>query len=290
MINLVRVSRPLYLLLAALAYLLGAGLADYLGNPHAAAPFWLGLASILLALVAMFLLSEVFRPFADPILPDETLAKRRSLRDQMLYVSVIALGLLLVAIFVIHNGGHLSPSAILYYFILLGLSLVYGVPPFRLVNRGFGEVILAVQLAYVIPSLAFLLQAGAYHRLLAMVVFPLMALALAAMIVLDFPRYARDRKYNRGTLLVRLGWERAVPFHNILILAAYLILLAAPIFGISLALVWPGFLTLPFAILQIFSLRSIALGGKPIWTLLTVTAIAVFGLTTYFLTLTFWLR
>ena len=39
------------------------------------------------------------------------------------------------------------------------MKSTYGVPPFRLVNRGFGEVVLAVQLAYVIPSLAFLLQA-----------------------------------------------------------------------------------------------------------------------------------
>ncbi|MGE5250787.1 MAG: hypothetical protein ACM3QS_11305 [Bacteroidota bacterium] len=290
MINLLRISRPLYLVLAVLAYFLGIGLADYLGNPHAAVPFWLGLASTLLALIAMFLLAEVFRPLADPILPEETPARRKSLRDQMLYVSLMALAVLLVAIFVIHNSGHLSASAALYYFLLLGLALVYGVPPFRLVNRGFGEVVLAIQLAYVVPSLAFLLQAGTYHRLLAMMVFPLTALALAALIVLDFPRYAGDRKYNRGTLLVKLGWERVVPFHNFLVLAAYLILLAAPLFGISLAVVWPAFLSFPFAVLQILSLRSIALGGKPIWALLTVTAIAVFGLTTYFLTLTFWLR
>ena len=43
-------------------------------------------------------------------------------------------------------------------------------------------------------------------------------------------------------------------------------------------------------ILQIILLRHISLGGKPNWTLLTATALAVFGLTTYFLTLTFWIR
>ena len=48
--------------------------------------------------------------------------------------------------------------------------------------------------------------------------------------------------------------------------------------------------TLPFALLQILSLRNIALGGRPIWLLLRVTAISVFSLTAYFLTLTFWLR
>jgi hypothetical protein len=55
-------------------------------------------------------------------------------------------------------------------------------------------------------------------------------------------------------------------------------------------LIAPAFLTLPFAIFQIIQLRAIANGNPPNWRLLTSTALAVLGLTTYFLTLTFWLR
>jgi len=290
MVNLLRLLRPLYLLLGALTYILGVGLAAYLGNPYDALSFWLGLVSTLLALVSMFLLSEVFRPLIDPILPDETPAVRRSLRDTMLYTSVACLTASVVSVFIIYNSGHLSSFALLFIVLLLVLVISYAVPPLRLVNRGFGEIVVALHLAYLIPSVAFLLQASRYHRFLAMIVFPLTALALASFIVLDFPSYARDRKYNRGTLLARIGWERAVLMHNLLTVVAYLILLAAPLFGISLALIWPGFLTLPFAIFQIVSLRNIAQGGRPIWNMLTVTAVAVFGLTAYFLTLTFWLR
>ncbi len=123
-----------------------------------------------------------------------------------------------------------------------------------------------------------------------MLVFPLTLLALACFLVLNFPTFARDRKYNRGTMLVQMGWQRALPLHNILIGVAYIVLLAAPLFGVSLAVIWPAFLTLPFAILQVFLLRNIAQGGRPIWMLLSATATAVFGLTAYFLTLTFWLR
>jgi hypothetical protein len=65
---------------------------------------------------------------------------------------------------------------------------------------------------------------------------------------------------------------------------------SATLLGFSLKLIWPAFLTLPFAIFQIFQLRAIALGGRPNWVLLTATGLSVFGLTTYFLTLTFWLR
>ena len=109
-------------------------------------------------------------------------------------------------------------------------------------------------------------------------------------IVMDFPSYAADSKYNRGTLLTRLGWERVVPLHHLFVLLAYLFFAASPLFGLSLSLLWPAFLTLPFALFQIFQLRSIALGGAANWTLLSATALSVFGLTAYFLSLTFWLR
>jgi hypothetical protein len=91
-------------------------------------------------------------------------------------------------------------------------------------------------------------------------------------------------------MLRLLSWERAVPFHNSLIVTAYVLFFAPTLLGISLSLIWPAFLTLPFAIFQIVQLRAIALGNRPNWPLLTATALAVFGLTAYFLTLTFWLR
>jgi 1,4-dihydroxy-2-naphthoate octaprenyltransferase len=290
MIHLFRLSRPLYLLVAALTYCLGVAVSGYLGNRLMAIPFWLGLIAVLLAQASMFLLAEVFRSLADPILPEETFSARRSLRSNLLYTAVLNLAALALIAFAINNTGHLSQLALLFLFLSLLSVLLYGVPPFRLVDRGFGEVLLAIQLAYVVPGIGYILQTGEYHRLLAMVVFPLTGLALASLIALSFPTYVQDRKYNRGTLLVRIGWERAVPLHHILIAAAYVILLTAPFFGISLALLWPAFLTLPFALLQIISLRSIALGGRPIWAMLRVTAAAVFALTAYFMTLTFWLR
>jgi hypothetical protein len=79
-----------------------------------------------------------------------------------------------------------------------------------------------------------------------------------------------------------------VPLHHSLIAFAYVTFAFTYFFGYSV--IWAALLTLSFAILQIILLRHISLGGKPNWTLLTVTALAVFGLTTYFITLSFWLR
>ena len=288
--NLLRLSHPLHLLLAALTYVLGVSIAGYLGKPFHLDLFWLGFVGIILAQASMSLLAEVFRPANEPIIPDETRLERKSIRDAALYVSAAALAANAVIAFTLYLNNRLHLSSFIFLALSLLIVLAYSVPPLRLLNRGFGEFLLAAHFGYVIPSIGFLFQAGDYSRLLGVIVLPLTALAFAYFIIPDFPAFASDQKYERGTLLRRLGWERVVQLHHSLILAAYLLFAAAPLSGFSFALLWPAFLTFPFAVFQIILLRNIALGGRPNWTLLTSTALSVFGLTAYFLTLTFWLR
>jgi 1,4-dihydroxy-2-naphthoate octaprenyltransferase len=287
---LLRLSRPLYLLLAALTYGLGAGIARYLGNPQISTVFWLGLIVVLLAQTSMSLLAEVFRPANEPIIPGETPSERRAIRDAALYVSVAGLAAEAVIAFLLFKDGHLLFPALLFLGLSLLVIIVYSVPPLRLFDKGFGELLFSMHLAYVAPSIAFLLQAGRYHALVSVATIPLTLIALAMLLAIDFSSYSGDLKYERRTLLARLGWERAIPLHHVLVLGAYVLFAAAPLLGFSLRLLWPAFLTLPFALLQIFWLRNIALGAKPLWTLLIANAIAIFGLTAYLLTLTFWLR
>ena len=286
---LLRLSRPLHPLLAALTYSLGASLADYLGKPFLANSFWLGLIVVLLAQTSMSLLSEVFRLDAEPLLENETRIQRQTLRNNTLYVSVTFLTVIAVIVYLLFANKQLPLASFLFLLLSFLITLTYSIPPFRFVNRGLGEFLLAAHLAYVIPSIAYTLQTGETHRFLSLTV-PLTFLALAYFIVMNFPSFATDRKLDRITFLTRLGWERVVPLHHIFVLFAYLLFLTTPAFGLSLTLIWPAFFTFPFALFQIFQLRNISLGLPPNWTLLTATSLAVFGLTTYFLTLTFWLR
>ena len=235
----------------------------------------------------MSLLSEVFRFDTEPLAENETRRGRIAIRNNALYISIASLTANAVIAFILFNNGHLSMSAALFLLLSLVLILVYSLPPFR--NRGFGEFLLAAHIAYVIPSLAYLLQADETHRLLVTTI-PLTFLAFAYFMVMDFPAFASDQKYNRTTFLTRLGWERVVPLHHVFVLFAFVFFALTPALGIPLVLIWPAFLTLPFALFQIFQLRALALGGPANWPLLTATALSVFGLTTYFLTLTFWLR
>lgn len=290
LLTILRLARPLQLMLAALTYVLGAGIARYLGHPQLPTVFWLGLLGVVFAQASMSLLVEVFRPINEPIVGGETPIERREVYEAALYVSVACLAAASFVAVLLFKDGDLKPPALVFLGLSLVTIIIYSVPPARLFDKGFGELLLALHLAYIIPTISFLLQVGDYHRLLNAVIIPLTFLAFATFLALDFPTYADDLKYERRTLLMHIGWERAVPLHHGLIIAGYGLLALTPLLGFSLALLWPAFLTLPFAVLQIFWLRNVALGAKPIWTMLTANAISIFGLTAYFLMIAFWLR
>ena len=238
----------------------------------------------------MNLFAEVFRPHNEPLVVGETPKQKETLRNNLLYVSTAFLAVSVIFSYLLLTNYQLSISA--FYFLLLTfiLILAYAIPPFRFINRGFGELILAVQIAYLIPSIGFLLQANEASRLLTVLIIPLTSLALAYFLILNFPSFADDQKYERGTMLRLLTWQHAVPLHHSLIVFSYVVFSLAPLFGFSFNLIWTAFLTFPFAIFQMIQLRSIANGSPPNWRLLTSTALAVFGLTVYFLIMSFWLR
>ncbi len=286
---MLKLIRPLHLLLAALTYSLGASIADYLGETFRAGPFWLGLLGVLLAQLTMSLLPEIFRLDVEPLAEGETRSQRQILRNNLLYISLASLTSLALIFYALFATDQLPPSSFLILGLSLAIILVYSIPPFRLSNRGFGELLLAIHLAYVIPSIAFILQSGDTHRFLALTI-PLTFLAFAYFLVTNFQSFAQDQKYRRVTFLTRLGWERVVPLHHIFVVFAYIFFLAMLPFGLPLSVLWPAFLTFPFAVYQIIQLRNIALGLPPNWTILHATALAVFGLTAYFLALTFWIR
>ncbi len=291
LLAILRLARPLWLMLAALTYVLGTAIARYLGKPQTPVVFWLGMVGVLMAQASMILLAEVFRPANEPLVqPEESPEERRAIYDGALYVAIAALAAASFIAVLLFQEQKLGPPALAFMGISLLVIILYAVPPLRLVDKGLGEVLLALHLAYVIPSIGFLLEAGDYHRLLNAVIVPLAFLAFAAFLALDFPTYAEDLKYGRRTLLAHIGWERAVPLHDGLIVVGYVLFAVTPLLGFSLSLLWPAFLTLPFAVLQIFWLRNIALGARPIWSMLTANAVSIFGLTAYFLMIAFWLR
>lgn len=282
-------SRPLLLALAALTYILGIGIGRYLGLAENLLIFGLGFGWVILLQLAMNLLAVYFRPFNEPLIDEETIVERNWLRAAAFQIVVVALGAVaLLTVFLFQNG--FAPPAIIFATLILLVSLAYALPPLRWITNGYGELTLAILLAALIPAFAFTLQAGEIHRLLGAVAFPLTALTLAFFLILNFPSFAEDTKYERRSLLMRIGWERAVPLHHFLILSAYLLFAAMPLIGFPWAVIWPVFLVMPFALFQIYWMQQIALGASPNWKFLIALATTVLGLTTYILTITFWIR
>ncbi len=285
-----KLSRPVQLLLASLTYVLGAGIAHYLGQPVRFASFGLGLLAVLFLLIAAFLFAEYFRLPMMPLAQGETPRQKESFRVTLLQVSYASLTLSAVAILTLLLTHSLNSFAGILLVLAIIFMLAYAIPPMRLSDAGYGELVLAVTLGTLIPALAFLLQYGQLHRLLSFTTFPLTLLALVYLLVCNFPGFATDLKLGRRTLLTRLTWQRAIPIHHFLILAVFLLFAAAPFLGYPWGLVWPVFLALPFAVIQMIWLQRIANGGRTLWSFLTALAGATFGLTAYLLALTFWIR
>ena len=282
-------SNPLLLTLAALSYTLGTGIARYLGRADNPLNFWLGFSWLILLILAMNLLTVYFRPHNEPILPEETLKERNWARAALFQFSVALLGgvaLLTIALF--QSGINLT--AIIFAAIIFILALIYALPPMRVVTSGFGEQLLAILITIFVPAFSLSLQMGDVHRLLSAVVSPLALLAIAAFLVLNFETYKDDLKYERGSLLLRLGWEHAIPLHHILILIAYFLFAALPFFGFPRALFMPAFFVAPLALFQIYWMQRIAQGAPPNWKFLKILAYSVIGLTLYIFTITFWTR
>jgi 1,4-dihydroxy-2-naphthoate octaprenyltransferase len=188
------------------------------------------------------------------------------------------------------SQGVLSSTTLFIMVLIFVGTFFYSVPPVRLASTGYGELTTSILVANLLPALAFLLQTGELHRLLAMSTFPLTALHLAMMLAFELPDYANDLKYDKNTLMVRLGWQRGMTLHNALILCAYLLLALAVSFGLPLSIAWPSFLTLPIGLLQIWQMRRVADGAKPNWMTLTITPMVLFAAMTYLLAFAFWTR
>jgi 1,4-dihydroxy-2-naphthoate octaprenyltransferase len=285
-----KLARPLLLLLASMTYSLGAGISRYLGHPVQPAAFGLGLLVVLAIQAAAYFLAEYFRLPLAPLAKDEKPRDREFLSISLFQSSIALLTASGAIILTLLIARLLPLPAGIILALIIFLFTAYAVPPMRLSEAGYGELVQAVALGTLFPDMAFLIQFGEFHRLLTFATFPVTLLALANLLANDFSTFATDQKLARRNLLTRLTWQRAIPIHHLLILVSFLFFALSPLLGFPWGLVWPVFLALPFAVIQIAWLQRIARGGRTSWSFFVPLSVAVFGLTVYLLALTFWIR
>jgi 1,4-dihydroxy-2-naphthoate octaprenyltransferase len=293
----VHFARPWSLLASILTYFLGAGIAKYLGYTLYGSRFWTGLMVTLLLLLASYFL-KLYYDLIDAGSPLRRMQKGidelepsilpRMPRQSVLFISftVLTAAAALTAL-LIGQGAIKFPAMVILASAFL-LAFFFGVPPFRLAYRGYGELTEAVLIANLFPALAFILQTGDLHRLLPMVTFPLLAFYLAMRLGQSLETYLVDQTLSRRTMMLVIGWQRGMQLHNLLILLGYLLLAVAAAFGLPWSLTWPGLLTLPLGLFQIYQINQISGGAKPGWRILRLTTAATFGVTVYLLSLAIW--
>jgi len=136
-------------------------------------------------------------------------------------------------------------------------------------------------MAGLIPTFCFALQTGELHRLLLMTTTPLVALHFATMIALELPNYASNIKWDKRTLMVRLGWVTAMRLHDLAILFAIVSFTVASFNGLPRRVTIGALIALPLAAAQIWQMDRIRRGYPARWRTLTNGALGLFGLTAY---------
>ncbi len=292
----IRLARPHFLLGGILLYALGVGIVHYLGLPVHWNVYILGqIWGTMLQLGTQFL-NEYFDAPADNENDNRTwftggsgsLGEGKLPRPVALWAGLACLAVSASFTALLVATTHLSSAAVVVMILIFIASISYAVPPIKLESSGYGELVTAIIVANLVPGFAFLLQVPDLQRVLAMATFPLTPMALAMLLAIDFPDYGNDIKFDKRNLLVRAGWQAGMMMHNVFIILSYLLLVVAIFTGLPFSIALPFFFTLPVGFYQIYQMNRIAAGAKPNWNLLIFTAIALFMVSSYLLTFSFW--
>ncbi|RLD07395.1 MAG: hypothetical protein DRI65_04785, partial [Chloroflexota bacterium] len=248
-LDLVQHIRPLHLMTLIVLYFLGVGFGRYLGQRIDLAPLLLGLFWILILSIGLNFMGDYFQtPFDWGWVrkkQGENDSQEKDRDEVLLYISVasLAVGAVLTVILGVFGSLSLSSGLVMAsYFLLYCLIIIPGI---SLDLSGIGEFFTSIILVVLPPAIGYLLQAGEFHRFLYLGIFPLFPLHLAVILVLRLKTYPVDIRKDRKTLLVRLGWQRGVYLHNLMVLSGFLLFGVALIFGMPFRLILPVFFTLP---------------------------------------------
>lgn len=294
----IKLSRPLPILGVFLTFGLGTGIARYLGSSIDWDVYLLGQVWVTLLQLSMHYLGDYFAHPADTANTRRTPFSERSdaigpgrlPRSLALWAGISGLSISAsLTVLLLRTIGS-SPAVLLMMLLIFIGVLSYSIPPLKLASSGYGELLMSILVTSLVPALAYLLQSGEWSRLLPMATFPLLLLHLAMMVAFEFPDYAADAKYEKPTLLVRLGWQRGMQLHNLLLLGGFGLLGVAWALGLPYLIVGPALFVLPVAAFQIWMMNRIEDGARPNWLLFTAAAAAIFGLSAYLLAYGFWMR
>jgi 1,4-dihydroxy-2-naphthoate octaprenyltransferase len=281
-----RLTPALDLLAGALLYGLGVAIARFVGIPidgNSAALGWFVMVS---GHAGLHLLTAFLRIRSQPPDPEEAPSQipaspiQRIARVPFL-ATLLALTFWATGLSAALLQGSFPPLAWALLALVFGVGLAWVHPSVPLRTSGYGEVVLSITLAGLVPAFAFSIQSSLVNPLLLFSVAPLMAFHFSMLIVFQLRRFGADSRLGRGTLSVRIGWPRAMAAHDVALLTGLLLVAVALFFGLPGRVGFGFLLVVPLAFAQIWQMDRIRRAFPARWNLLTAVAMATFGLALY---------
>ncbi len=163
----------------------------------------------------------------------------------------------------------------------------YSVPPMSLASRGLGEVTASLVVAGLVPALGLRLAGGHFDSTLFLATVPLILLHVSMIIVFALPDEQADRITGKGTLVVRLGRDRAGDVAHACVWAALAMLWLVPA---SVPSAWTHIAMSILCVIAVWQTTAIILrhaGRNIAYVRLTLPAIALFAIAAAFQTAEF---
>lgn len=265
-----------YLFYSFIMYVLGICIADYLNIQVDWINVLIGYLVILLMQFLEGLISLIIR--TPEINRERQVMTKKQALLALIAIMMMTLAFLLVLLFI---RGVLTGAGWLFL-LIIGLICILRpniIPGIKLV--AYHEVIDAVLIVGIIPTFAFNLISSELHPFLILINLPLFFIFLGTQIALSYPQYSEELTKYPPSLLVQIGWQRGISFHDILVIIGFLNLAVSGLIGLPWVLLWPTMVVSLIGILEIIQLHRIGEGEKPNWILLKLVAHGLFGLSIY---------
>ena len=227
MSKLLKLARLQFLVAGLALFLFGALVAVVLGAPFSGVRLLLGSLIVLPAQLAVNFGNDYFDTQSDQpggatfisggsgILLDYP-----ELRTSVKWI-ITALILFSLSIGVLFQQLYSYPVWMLGFVVLGNLfGWMYSAPPFRLSERGLGELCFAVVIGFLVPVMGYLTLRGVLDSAGAFLLIPLLFYALVFILSVEIPDLENDRLGGKRTWIVRTGRRFGFVMIGLLLIAA----------------------------------------------------------------------
>ncbi|MFQ6093256.1 MAG: 1,4-dihydroxy-2-naphthoate octaprenyltransferase [bacterium] len=134
-------------------------------------------------------------------------------------------------------------------------GMFYSGKPFDWASKGIGEMLVGLNFGVLMTLGAYYVQTQELSWVPVMAGIPVAFFIAAVLYINEFPDYQADKVVGKKTLVVRLGRQKAVIGYVVLIMGAYLSILAGVVTGVLAPVALAGLATLPLSVRAIHYAR-----------------------------------